>query len=42
MSAVMLSDFTKDSADATARITIGSITVGKGKKLPNGLSLGSV
>ncbi len=42
MSAVMLSDFTKDSTDGSARIVIGSINVWKWKKLPNGLSLGSV
>ncbi len=42
MSTVLLNNFTKDSANESALISISSISVGKWKKLPNGLSLGNV
>lgn len=42
MQTVMLNDFTKSSIGNPAHINISSISVDKGRKLPNGLSLGSV
>jgi hypothetical protein len=42
MSAVMLTDYTKGSAYIPAPIEISSIVLDKGKKLPSGLSLGTV
>ncbi len=42
MSEVMLTDYTKGSEYAPAPILISSIALDKGKKLPSGLSLGSV
>lgn len=42
MSTVLLNNFTKDSANESALISISSISVSKWKKLPNGLSLGNV
>lgn len=42
MSNVMLNDFTKETENNSALISISSISVNKWKKLPNGLSLGNV
>ena len=42
MQAVMLNDYTKSTLSSDAKIAIGSISVGKWTKLPNGLSLGQV
>jgi hypothetical protein len=42
MSEVMLTDYTKGSEFAAAPILISSVALDKGKKLPSGLSLGSV
>lgn len=42
MEEVMINNFTKSTALTPASITIGSISVDKGKKLPNGLSLANV
>ena len=42
MSAVMLNDYTKGSAYIPAPISISSITLDEGKKLPSGLSLGTI
>jgi len=42
MEAVMLNNFTKNTLSSDARISLGSISVNKGSKLPSGLSLGSV
>jgi hypothetical protein len=35
----MLNDYTKNTLESGARITISSLTVSEGAKLPNGLSL---
>lgn len=42
MSIVMLSNYTKSTAAEPAAITISSVSVNPGKKLPNGLSLANV
>jgi hypothetical protein len=42
MEAVMVNKFTKASALSPAQISIGGITVDKWRKLPSGLSLGTV
>jgi ABC-type dipeptide/oligopeptide/nickel transport system permease component len=42
MSTIMISEYTKPTGLGTAPITIGSISVNPGNKLPSGLSLGSV
>lgn len=42
MSAVMLTDYTKGAVYTPAPIEISSISLDKGKKLPSGLSLGTV
>jgi hypothetical protein len=42
MSTVMLSNYTKSSGGLPAEITLSNVSVTPGKKLPNGLSLGSV
>lgn len=42
MSTVLLNNYTKDSENESALISIGAISVNQWKKLPNGLSLGAV
>lgn len=42
METVMLNDYTKTGLGTDAKIAIGSLSVDKGTKLPNGLSLGHV
>jgi len=42
MSAVMLTDYTKGSLYLPAPIVIGNISLDPGKKLPSGLSLGTI
>lgn len=42
MSTVLLNNYTKDSENESALISIASISVNQWKKLPNGLSLGTV
>lgn len=42
MSTVLMNSFTKDSENESAIISISSISVNPWKKLPNGLSLGTV
>lgn len=42
MSAVMLNDYTKGSTYIPAPIAISSISLNEGKKLPSGLSLGTI
>jgi hypothetical protein len=42
MAAITMNDFTRGTAISPARIAVGSISVNKGSKLVNGLSLGSV
>lgn len=42
METVMLNDFTKTGLATDSKIAIGTISVDKGTKLPNGLSLGHV
>ncbi len=42
MESIMINNFTKNTTLTPASISIGSISVDKGKKLPNGLSLANV